>query len=126
MATGLSALGSLRGAIETVEGDASTPTRLLYIPPGSLSITQTVENIEDRREWAKGFDQMVDVMPGMEDVTVTLTGIPMSFEDAGWWWCAWAKSGSVAGSVVDTSAYTRTWTPLQTSSVVGTGVESLH
>jgi len=126
MATGLEALGSLRGAIEAAEGDATEPTRLLYIPPASISITQTKENIEDRRQWAKGFDGLVNVYPGMEDVTVTLTGVPMSFEDAGFWWCMWAKSGSAAGSVIDTSGYERTWTPSQTSSVVGTGVESLH
>ena len=126
MATGLTALGTLRGAIEAAEGDSTVPTRLLYIPPDSLSITPTLENIEDRREWAKGFDSMANVYPGMEDWTISITGVPMSFEDAGWWWCAWAKSGSAAGAVIDTSGYERTWTPSQTSSVVGAGVESLH
>ena len=126
MATGLSAQGSARMAIEVAEGDATTPTRLMYFPPGSLSIQQTIETIEDRREWSKGFDSTADVMPGMEDVTVTVTGVPLSFEDAGFLWCGLAKSGSAAGAVIDTTGYERTWTPSQTSSVVGTGIESFH
>ena len=126
MATGLRSLGSLRGAVESAEGDSTTPTRLLPILPESISIAPTLGSIEDRREWAKGFDGLADVYPGIEDWTVTLSGLQCSFEDAGWWWTAFMKSGSAAPTTVDTSAYSRTFTPNQSSSVVGTGVESLH
>ncbi len=129
MVDGLSALGSLRGAIEVSEAAGTTPTRLLYIPQGAMSIQPTSPSVEDRREWAKGFDTLSNLLPGgPEDWTVTITGVPCSFEDVGWWFCTFFASGSGAPAVVDTNARSRTYTPLQgaTSLVVPTAMESLN
>jgi hypothetical protein len=127
MATGMIVTETLRGAIETTEGAATTPTRLLYIPKGGgITVRQAVETLRDERAWNKG-DSLADVYPGMQDVVVRISNVRCSFEDAGWWWTAFAASGGVAGSVLDTTAYTRTWTPHQTDHTVGAnGVRSLH
>jgi hypothetical protein len=127
MAHALVNLETLRGAYGATEGTATTPTRLLYIPKGGgVTITQTVETVRDERAWAKG-DHVANIYPGMQDVTVRLSNVPLSFEDAGWWFGAFAATGGETPSTVDTSAYSRTFTPSQTDFLFGaTGVRDLH
>lgn len=136
MATGSLGLVTLRGALGATEGAATTPTRLLY--PGSpdnvdLTGIQQFATIEDRVAWAKR-DGLRNVTNGIEDNTVVLNNVPASTEDFGFYLCTvpGVASGSTGlgantPTTTDTSAYTRTFTPSQTSTAVGSaGGYDLH
>lgn len=126
MATGSVALELLQGRIEISEGTAaSTATRILYVgPAGGIdpSGIQKRQIIEDRRAWGKRTG-LAAVYSGIEDSTLSITGIPVSYEQVGWWLTLLAPSGGGVPGTVDTSAYTRTFTPVEGTAVntFGTG-----
>lgn len=109
------ALEQLRGAIEASEGDGTTPTRILSTGPAGnvdASDLQKRETIEDRRA-AGTRTSLRATYSGIESSMFRLSSIPVSYEETGWWLALLAPSGGVAGSVVDTSAYERTFTPVE-------------
>jgi hypothetical protein len=126
MADGYQGLETARGALEATEGSADTPTRLLYLPAGSVSIEHKVEQSEDSRGWAK-FDMTADIFPEIQDVALVVSGAQAGYEDFGWWLSLYAASGSGSPTVVDTSAQRRIFAPSQTDSDVGAnGVRSAN
>lgn len=135
MATGSLGLVTLRGALGASEGAATTPTRLLYPGlPENVDLTgiQQFATIEDRRAWAKR-DGLADVYNGIEDNTVVLNNVPWTFQDGPFYVCtlpgivSGAGTGAGTPTTVDTSAYSRTFTPSQSVTAVGaTGGYDLH
>ena len=126
MATGSQSLESLRGAVEVAEGDATTPTRLLYLPKGALTFARAKEPIAVELAWNQQ-DAVQDILAGMSDVPVSVTSAPTSAEDLGWFLCAFDGAFGPAGSLSDTTAYTRTGLPSQTDNTVSaTGTRSIH
>jgi hypothetical protein len=127
MAHALVNLESLRGALEVAEGDATTPTRLLYPGKGGgITIAQNVETIRDERAWNKG-TSTANIYPGMQDVAVRLSNWAVTYEDVGWWLSLLCASGSGTPTTVDTTAFSRTFTPHQTNFTVGSaGTRSAH
>lgn len=130
MATGSTNLEVLYGAIEVSEGTATTPTRKLYVGPGGgidISGIQKYATIEDRRAWGKR-TSLAAVYSGTEDSVLRITGAPVAYESIGWWLTALAPSGGVVPGTVDSSAYSRTFTPVETTTVntYGTGFYTLN
>src|SRR3990167_9355464 len=126
MATGSMSLESLRGAIDATEGAATTPTRLLYIPQGAFAVMDKNEPIVIELAWNKQ-DSVSDILAGLNDVTVTVTNAPVSYEDAAFWWAGLCGALGETPATVDTSAYLRTGNPSQTDTTVSaTGVRALH
>ena len=126
MATGSQSLTSLRGAVEATEGGATQPTRLLYLPQGALTFSRNKEPIRIEMAWNKQ-DALMDILSGIEDVTVNVGTSPVSSEDFGWWLSAYDGSLGAVGSLSDTTAYTRTGAPSQTDNTISaTGTRSLH
>ncbi len=127
MATGSQTFESLRGAIESSEGAGTTPTRLLYVPQGGIELRQGKEPIRVELAWNKR-DAVNDILSGIEDVSVAVTDVPISFQDLHWWLSMFDANGLSAAPVnSDTTAYTRTGAPSQTDSTVSaTGVKSAH
>lgn len=136
MATGSIGLLTLRGALGATEGAATTPTRILYPgEPGNVDLSgiQQFQTIEDRVAWAKR-DPVRNIYAGIEDNIVRLNNVPASTEDFGFYLCTvpGVASGSTGlggntPTTTDTSAYTRTFTPSQTSTAVGSaGGYDLH
>jgi hypothetical protein len=129
MATGSVALEKLQGRIEISEGPAaSTATRVLYVgPAGGIdpSGIQKRTIVEDRRAWGKRTG-LAAVYSGIEDNTLSISGIPISYEQVGWWLTMLAPTGGALPGTVDTSAYTRTFTPVEGTAVntYGTGYMS--
>lgn len=113
------ALEQLRGAIETSEGTATTPTRILYAgPPGNFDPSGLIKRatIEDRRA-AGTRTSLRGTYSGIESSDFTISNMPVSYQDIGWWLSLIAPTGATAPTVVDTSAYTRTWTPAEGTAV---------
>jgi len=125
MATGSQAVESVRASIETAEGAATAPTRLLYVPQGSVSVQHKVEQSRGVYAWAK-FDATHDIYPEIQDLTLVIDNINGTYQDIGFWLSGIARAGSAVPSTVDTSAYSRTVTPVQTSSVVATDIDSFN
>jgi hypothetical protein len=131
MATGSVALELLQGRIEISEGTAaSTATRILYVgPAGGIdpSGIQKRTIVEDRRAWGKRTG-LAAVYSGIESNTLGITGIPISYEQIGWWLTLLAPSGGGVPGTVDTSAYTRTFTPVEGTAVntFGTGYRTAY
>jgi len=126
MPIGSQSLISLRGAVEATEGAATTPTRLLYLPQGALSFRRGKETIAIELAWNKQ-DAVIDILSGIEDVTVTVGTSPVSTEDFGWWLSAFDGAFGAVGILSDTTAYTRTGAPSQTDNTISaTGSRSLH
>lgn len=125
MADFTSALEQLRGAIETGEGSATTPTRILSLgPAGNVDAGDLLNraNIEDRRA-AGTRTSLRDLYSGIEDNMLRISSIPMSYQEVGWWLTLLAPTGGAVPGTVDTSAYTRTFTPTEGTSTntYGTG-----
>ena len=127
MSTGSLQLLTMRGALGATEGASTTPLRLLY--PGvaenvDTSGLQRFATIEDRVAWAKA-DGLRNIYAGIEDNTLTLSNVPVSYQDIGWWLCTipGIQSGAGAGAgtptTTDTSAYTRAFLVSQVSTVCG-------
>lgn len=136
MATGSIGLLSLRGALGATEGASTTPTRILYIgEPGNIDLSgiQQFATIEDRPAWAKR-DPVRNIYAGIEDNVVRFNNVPASTEDLGFWLSTipGVASGSTGlgantPTTTDTSAYTRSFVPSQTSTAVGSaGGYDLH
>lgn len=126
MAVGSVAMEKLQGRIEISEGTAaSTATRVLYVGPAGgidASGVQKRTLIEDRRAWGKRTG-LAATYSGVEDSVLTITGIPASYQQVGWWLSLVAPTGGGLPGTVDTSAYTRTFTPVEGTAVntYGTG-----
>lgn len=126
MATGSVALQKLQGRIEIAEGTAaSTATRILYVGPGGgidISGVQRYDTIEDRRAWGKR-TSLAATYSGIQYNTINISGAPISYEGIGWWLSLLAPSGGTVPGTVDTSCYTRTFTPVEGTAVAtfGTG-----
>lgn len=134
MATGSTALLSVRAALGASEGAATTPTRFLYLPAEAIDLSglQKFEVIEDMRGWAKR-DQRADVYAGIESNTIVFNNVPCSFEDLGFILStipgivSGAGTGAGTPTTTDTSAYTRVFTPSQTVTAYGaTGGYDVH
>jgi len=130
MATGSVALERLRGALEVVEADGTTPTRILYVgPAGSIDVSgvQKRETIEDRRAWGKRTG-LYATYSGMESSVVTISNIPMAYQSIGWWLTMIAPTGGGTPGTVDSSSYTRTFTPVEgtTLNTYATGYKSAY
>lgn len=128
MATGSQVLNAARAALGASEGAATTPTRYLYVPSDALDLSglQQRQTIEDRPGWNRR-DQLRALYNGIEDNTVAITGMPVSYEDLGFYLSTVpgivSGSGQGAGTptTTDTSAYTRAFLASQTVTTVGAG-----
>jgi hypothetical protein len=113
------ALEQLRGAYETSEGTATTPTRIISTgPPGAVDISGVLKRatIEDRRA-AGTRTSLRGTYSGLETSDIVISNVPVSYQEVGWWLGLIAPTGAVAGGTVDTSAYTRTFTPAEGTAV---------
>lgn len=130
MATGSIALEQLRGRIETSEAAGGTPTRILLTGPAGgidASDIKKRETIEDRS--LRGFrTPLVATYSGLESSMLRLTNIPISYQTIGWWLSLIAPTGGGIPGTVDSSAYTRTFTPVEdtTLNTYGTGYYSAY
>lgn len=130
MATGSIALEQLRGRIEVSEGAGGTATRILFTgPAGNIdpSDIKKRETIEDRS--LRGFrTPLIATYSGLESTMLRLTNIPMAYETIGWWLSLVAPTGGVVPGTVDSSAYTRTFTPDESTTLntYGTGYYSAY
>ena len=118
------ALERLDGAIEATDGGATAPTRIISTgPPGNVDISQLLkrETITDRRA-AGTRTSLRGTYSGLETSDLVISNVPVSFNEVGWWLTLVAPAGD-SGSVTDTSAYTRTFLPVEgtTVSTWGTG-----
>lgn len=127
MATGSQALLSARAALGASEGASTTPTRLLYLGlPENIDTTglQQYQTIEDRLAWAKA-DGLRTIYAGIEDNTFSVSNVPVSYEDLGFWLStvvgvvSGAGTGAGTPTTTDTSAYTRVFKPSQTVTAYG-------
>ena len=124
MADAFVSLESARGVLEATEGAGGTPSRLLDLPPGSLRIEHNVAEVESRRGWAK-VDDIADLFPEIEDVALVIENAQGDWDTLGWYLSLMAASGSGTPTTVDTSAYSRTFTPHTSDRSVGAaGVRS--
>ena len=118
------ALEQLRGAIETSEGTATTPTRILSTgPAGNIDASdiRKRETIEDRRA-AGTRTSLRATYSGIESSMIRLSSIPVSYEETGWWLSLLAPSGGTAPTTTN-DAYERTFTPVEgtATNTYGTG-----
>ena len=124
------ALEQLRGAIEVAEADGTTPTRIISTgPPGNVDPSGLIkpETIEDRRA-AGTRTSLRATYSGIENNTLSLSNVPVSYQEIGWWLASIAPTGGTAPATVDTSAYERTFTPVEGATVntYGTGYYSYN
>lgn len=113
------ALEQLRGAIEAAEADGATPTRIISTgPPGNVDIGELLkrETIEDRRA-AGTRTSLRGTYSGIESNGISLSSVPVSYEEVGWWLSLVAPSGGGVPGTVDTSSYERTFTPVEGTTV---------
>lgn len=123
MATGSVALEQLRGRIEVSEAAGGTPTRILSIGPGGgvdISGIDQYATIEDRRAIGTR-TSLQATYSGIQDNKLRISGVPVSYQEIGWWLTLLAPTGGVVPGTVDTSAYTRTFTPVDAA---GTSVNT--
>jgi hypothetical protein len=125
VATGSVALEKLQGRIEVTEGAGGTATRVLSIGPGGgvdHSNVQKRVTIEDRRA-AGTRTSLRNTYSGIESSVLTISSIPVSYQDFGWWMTLLAPTGGGVPGTVDTTARTRTFTPVEGTAVntYGTG-----
>lgn len=124
------ALEQLRGAIETSEGTATTPTRIISTgPPGNVDISGLLKRvtIEDRRA-AGTRTSLRATYSGIESSDLVLSNIPVSYQEVGWFLSLVAPSGGGVPGTVDTSSFTRTFTPVEGATVntYGTGYRTAN
>jgi len=126
MATGSRALESLRAGLEAVEGTPIIPTRILYPAIGGVNLSIKAETLKLDMAWAKNVATQ-DILAGVRTDSLTVTAVPLSYEDAHFWLSPFDANGlSAAGVVTDTSAYTRTGAPSMTDNTVSaTGIKSM-
>ena len=130
MADFTTSLEQLRGAASATEAAATTPSRIISTgPPGNVDISGVLKRmtIEDRRA-AGTRTSLRNTYSGIESSDLVLTNIPVSYQEDGWWLSADAPSGAAAGAAVDTTAYTRKFLPVESTTVntYGTGYRTFN
>jgi hypothetical protein len=119
------ALERLEGAIELgAEGTATAPTRILYSgPPGGIDPSGLIkpETITDRRA-AGTRTSLRATYSGIEMNTLSLSSVPVSYQDFGWWLSLLAPTGAGVPGTVDGTSFERTFTPVEGTAVNSFGV----
>jgi hypothetical protein len=105
-------LASARAALEATRGVGGTPTRLLYFRPGGMTLNQAVGTISPTEAWAK-YAPYRRHYAGLERSGFSMAG-DVTFDDF-IWQLNTAVKAVPSGVITDTSAYTWTFLPTETS-----------
>jgi hypothetical protein len=106
-------LASARAILEASRGAGGTPTRLLYFRPGAMVLNQGVGTISPTEAWAK-FAPYRRHYAGLETSGFTMAG-DVTFDDFIWQLNLGVKAVASGTGPTDTSAYTWTFLPTETS-----------